>query len=176
MTFGQILHVGRHLHVCISVAMSAARRCMDVASATGSCYHDMDSSFLREYFPYRDQFLPDEQIVSLLESACAAAPDANERQVLKGALISGDRFIEDIEQKKGFLEKHQAVCVEMEGAAVAHVAFVHAVPFGVLRIISDSVEGDGLMEYYRFKPIACALSSEIVCLAMHLATEQAAAQ
>jgi len=47
----------------------------------------------------------------------------------------------------------------MEGAAVAHVAFVNETRFAVIRAISDSADGDATMDYPTFMPIAAKASS-----------------
>ena len=50
----------------------------------------------------------------------------------------------------------------MEGAAVAHVAFINNVPFAVLRAISDSASGDAQMEYPKFVAMAAERSHKII--------------
>ena len=65
--------------------------------------------------------------------------------------------------KERLHEQFQASCVEMEGAAVAHVAYVNQLPFLILRTISDSLRDGAILEYNRFKPLACEQSSRMIC-------------
>jgi adenosylhomocysteine nucleosidase len=62
-------------------------------------------------------------------------------QVVAGPIASSDGFFAG--RGRGELRTcvPEAVCVEMEGAAVAQVCHEHAVPFVVLRTISDVAEG-----------------------------------
>ena len=62
----------------------------------------------------------------------------------------------------GFAEAFGAVACEMEGAAVAQVAYINHTPFAVLRAISDSASGDAQMEYTEFCKLAAARSHAIL--------------
>lgn len=87
--------------------------------------------------------------------ACAAAlgfPAAG------GIIASGDQFISSAE-KKAFLAGHfGAAACEMEGGAIAQVCRLNAVPFCVLRAISDSADDDSAMDYPSFVRMAAARS------------------
>ena len=50
---------------------------------------------------------------------------------------------------------------EMEGCAIAQVAFVNNTPFAVVRAISDSADGEASMDYPTFLPIAAANSQSL---------------
>ena len=50
----------------------------------------------------------------------------------------------------------------MEGAAVAHACYMHSVPCGVLRSISDHANGESEMDYPTFTRIAAAHSQQVV--------------
>lgn len=58
-----------------------------------------------------------------------------------GEIASGDRFIASDSARAAVLAAAPAaLCVEMEGAAVAQVCFEHGVPFACVRTISDSAD------------------------------------
>ncbi len=80
---------------------------------------------------------------------------------LVGTVASGDRFIADRADKERIVSEFSASACEMEGAAVAHVAYVNEVPFAVIRAISDSADGDASMDYPTFLPIAARVSGEL---------------
>jgi len=44
----------------------------------------------------------------------------------------------------------EALCVEMEGAAVAQVCFEYGIPCGVLRVISDSADESAPVDFLAF--------------------------
>jgi len=61
-------------------------------------------------------------------------------RVLVGPMVSGNQFISEESQVKTILTYYpSAICVEMEAAAIAHVAAEFKVPFIILRSISDLV-------------------------------------
>lgn len=64
-------------------------------------------------------------------------------RVVIGDIASGDRFIATHAERE-FVRARvpSAVCVEMEGCAVAQVCYENNIPLGVVRVISDGA-GDG---------------------------------
>lgn len=72
-------------------------------------------------------------------------------KVVIGTVASGDQFIND-GSKNAWLEENvrNIQCVEMEGAAVAQVCYEFDVPFGIVRVISDSAGDDSQVDYEAF--------------------------
>jgi len=62
-------------------------------------------------------------------------------KVLVGDIASGDKFVNNHNDKQAILEALPSVlCVEMEGAAVAQVCYDFGIPFLVIRTISDTAD------------------------------------
>lgn len=80
---------------------------------------------------------------------------------LVGTIATGDRFVYLAEDKSGLNSEFGAVACEMEGGAIAHVAYVNATPCAVVRAISDSLSGDANMEFSHFLPIATRTSTAL---------------
>ncbi len=132
-------------------SLSPAVRVGDVVVATTLAQHDMDASPLypRGEVPLlgrtgfdADPALRDALLAAargfIAEELPRVRPDA---RVHLGAIASGDRFIADDAARAAVLAACPgALCVEMEGAAVAQVCFEHGVPFGCVRTISDSAD------------------------------------
>ncbi len=58
-----------------------------------------------------------------------------------GLIASGDRFVSTDAERDALRSRVPgALCVEMEGAAVAQVAFEYDVPLGVVRAVSDAAD------------------------------------
>ena len=74
----------------------------------------------------------------------------------EGIVATGDRFIATTGDKLALAEEFGAIACEMEGGAIAQVCYVNQTPLCVIRAISDSLEGDGAMEY----PVFLALAAE----------------
>ena len=80
-------------------------------------------------------------------------------------IASGDQFISAEEDRERIVSTFGAVCCEMEGAAIAHVAFLNRLPFLIIRAISDGADDGALMDYPTFEKHA-AESSIKLCLGM----------
>ena len=77
-----------------------------------------------------------------------------------GRVASGDQFIDDEASKQLIVDRYDASCCEMEGAAIAQVACLNKVPFVVVRAISDNAD-DGAVEN-EFEDVAADISSHLV--------------
>ncbi len=135
----------------------------DIAIAKTLVQHDMDTSPLGDPVGLisginKIHFEADEKAVSAFESAVKSV-GANS---VIGTIASGDQFMSDTEKKCVIRDRFNAIACEMEGAAVAHVAYVNRVPFAVLRAISDSASGDAQMEYPKFVAMAAERSHKII--------------
>ena len=83
------------------------------------------------------------------------------RQVFK-TFASGDIFIASKELKEKIVSEFSAICGEMEGGAIAHVAAANGIPFAVLRSISDGGDDEASMDYPTFKKTAAEKSAAII--------------
>lgn len=121
-------------------------------------FHDFDHNILKNYFPYQEYFYADERAVKIAEEI---ARDENIHQIT-GTIVTGDLFVEDSKKKDQLLNDYSALCVEMEGAAIANTAFINDLPFIVVRTISDLADDGGSMTYDEFKVAASDHSAKIV--------------
>ncbi|MBR3844878.1 MAG: 5'-methylthioadenosine/S-adenosylhomocysteine nucleosidase, partial [Clostridia bacterium] len=144
-------------------ALSPALSVGDVAIANSVVQHDMDTSALGDPVG----LISGPNIIHIpAEKSVANGLETVARQLsyntLVGTIASGDQFLSDT-GKKAFIHKtFDAIGVEMEGAAIGHVCYINKVPFGVLRVISDSANGDGAMEYSQFLPMAADRSIQVI--------------
>lgn len=128
----------------------------DVVVADALMQHDMDARplFGRHEIPLlgRERFDADPALSALLlQSAGGFArefasggglPSASAQlQVHHGLIATGDVFVNDNELAHALRERlPDALCLEMEGAAMAQVCHEFGVPFAVMRVISDSAD------------------------------------
>lgn len=134
----------------------------DIVIADKLCQHDMDTTPLGDALGLisginKIYFEADGNAVSILK---AAAGDIN-CKALVGTIATGDKFIASKEDKKAIESEFSAYACEMEGGAVAHVAYVNRTPFAVIRAISDSADGNAEMNYTEFLKIAAERSSAL---------------
>jgi adenosylhomocysteine nucleosidase len=72
-------------------------------------------------------------------------------RIHRGLILSGDRFVSTNEESEALrLGFPEALAVEMEGAAVAQVCHDLALPFAVLRVISDRADHAAHVDFGRF--------------------------
>ena len=79
-----------------------------------------------------------------------------------GRILSGDQFISDKEKKEYLITEFQGDCTEMEGAAVAHSAYLNKIPFVIIRAISDKADDSAEMDYPAFEKAAAMHSAKLV--------------
>lgn len=61
-------------------------------------------------------------------------------KIHKGLIVSGDQFISSVEKAGNLWNTHQALCVDMEAAAIAHTCEINKVPFLCVRAMSDKAD------------------------------------
>ena len=128
----------------------------DLVVSQDAIYHDFDLRFWDRPIGQVPgmgvtAFPADEAMIAC---AYAAAEKVNAGHTRVGRVASGDQFICSKEQKDRIIADTEAICAEMEGAAIAHTAYRNGVPFVILRAISDKADDSADMDYPTFEAIA----------------------
>lgn len=83
--------------------------------------------------------------------------------IVGGSGVSGQAFVDNAEFREYVLATFQAKVLDMESAAVAHVAYANAVPFLAVRSLSDLAGGgEGANEMATFMALASKNSANVV--------------
>jgi adenosylhomocysteine nucleosidase len=132
----------------------------DIVISTECQYHDIDASVLgfpKGTIPFQETsiFPADPDLIQL-------AVEAGE-QIGKQKVLSGDQFISDPQLVRLLHQDLSGVCVEMEGAAVAHVCFLTGVPYVVIRSMSDRADQSAHVNFVEFEKLAAKRSYRLVC-------------
>ncbi|KFF31493.1 5'-methylthioadenosine/S-adenosylhomocysteine nucleosidase [Bifidobacterium bombi] len=106
-------------------------------------YLDSDMRLIAQWKPQTEEFHGDAR---LLEVASAALDDAGINHIV-GTIASGNYFVDTPQKVADVAANTHADAVEMEGAAVAHVAARNDVPSLVIRALSDNAD----TEYEEFR-------------------------
>lgn len=112
---------------------------------TGAMQHDFDARPLvkkRAELPDFNltTFMADHALAERLRTAALKSVERPDL-VVSGVILTGDQIMSRREIRDGVLAEFPAgVCFDMETAAIAHVAFQNQVPWGGLRITSDSAD------------------------------------
>ncbi len=137
----------------------------DLLISRDAMYHDFDCCHFG-YAPGQvpgmesESFPADETMIAY---ATAAAQAVHPGHVQFGRVASGDQFVCSKEKKAAIIATTGGLCTEMEGAAIAHTAWRNAVPFVILRAISDKADDSAEMDYPTFEALAaqrCAAVAE----------------
>ncbi len=145
----------------------------DLVISSDTLEHDMDATgfgYAPGVIPQMDcsTFAADEGLIALARECCGRVnPDIH---AFVGRIVSGDAFISDKEKKAWLSETFHGMCTEMEGAAIAHTAYLNQVPFLIIRAISDKADDSAQMDYPEFEKQAVEHSVNLMlALAQELA-------
>ena len=135
----------------IAGGLNPALHIDDVVIGARMRYLDTDTALIAESAPGLEEFASTPALADIAEQALIeagyraahvggeAGPNAP-KQYLRGTIATGDRFVTGGALRDAAIEATHADCVEMEGAAVAHVATKNGVDCLVLRAISDNCD------------------------------------
>lgn len=136
-------------------ALATDLQCSDTVVATKLVQHDMDTSALGDEVGMISGI--NKVFFDADERACKVLLGAAEKLGLRargGIIASGDRFVCTGEDKASIVLKFGADVCEMEGAAIAHAAFVGNTPFAVVRAISDGANEEAMLDFPTFLKVA----------------------
>ena len=150
----------------VAGGLDTSLKCADTVIATRLAQHDMDTSPLGDPVGLisginKVYFDADKRTVEIL----AAAADELGIRHSEGLIVTGDKFVAGGEERDRILSLFPALACEMEGGSVAHTAYVHGVPFAVIRAISDGADSESVLDYPAFLKIAVK-NSEALTLSL----------
>lgn len=79
---------------------------------------------------------------------------SDEYKCVVGTIATGDIFCTSKKMKDKIRSKFDADCVEMEGAAIAQVAYLSDIPFVIIRSISDTPNGENQIDFNKYLKMA----------------------
>ena len=127
------------INVGVAGALTKDIKIGDIVIGTELVQHDFDLTA----FKRKKGEIPNTGIYIKTDNSMLQKTKEIERSnVHTGVIASGDIFIDNKVMSQKIHDKFKALCVEMEGAAIAQVCFLSNIPFLVLRAISDSPRED----------------------------------
>ena len=101
--------------------------------------------------------------MKLIRLAVEANEEANpDIHTFTGRVVSGDQFVASDEVKEKIRSNFGGLCTEMEGAAIAHTAYLNDISYVIIRAISDKADGSASEDYPTFEKKAIAHSVRLV--------------
>lgn len=160
-----IFHVTHVINTGVAGSLNAKLDIGDILISRDALHHDMDVTI----FGYQlgevpqmgfREFSADEHLIQLAQESCSKVnPDIH---AIIGRVVSGDQFISSKEVKDKLISVFQGDCAEMEGASIAHGAYLNDLPFVIIRAISDKADDSAEMDYPSFERAAAKHSALLV--------------
>ena len=160
-----IFRVSHIINTGVAGSLNAELDIGDILISKDALHHDMDVTI----FGYQPgevpqlglrEFPADERLAALAKESCEKVnPGIN---AIIGRVVSGDQFISDKDTKNRLISLYQGDCAEMEGASIAHGAYLNKIPFVIIRAISDKADDTSEMEYPVFERAAAKHSARLV--------------
>ena len=158
----EVTHV---INTGVAGSLNAKLDIGDILISKDAVHHDMDVSPLG-YAPgivpqmAESYFKADERLIELAMNSCEKVnPDI---RAMKGRVVSGDQFIASKEVKDRLVSLFHGDCAEMEGASIAHGAYLNQIPFVIIRAISDKADDSAQMDYPSFEKAAAGHCARLV--------------
>lgn len=158
----QVTHI---INTGVAGSLNAKLDIGDILISRDALYHDVDVRIFGYQLgevPQMDcrEFKADKAMIEAAVSSCKEVnPDIH---VEVGRILSGDQFISDKAKKETLIADFQGDCTEMEGAAIAHSAYLNKIPFVIIRAISDKADDSAEMDYPTFEREAAKHSAKLV--------------
>ncbi len=158
-------HVTHVINTGVAGSLNNDLNIGDILISKDAVHHDVDVTV----FSYRKgevpqlgvrEFPADPHLIEAAEKAISDnQPELNYRV---GRVASGDQFISSSEVKERIIGEFEADCAEMEGASIAHGAYLNGIPFVIIRAISDKADGSAEEDYPTFEKAAAAHCAKLV--------------
>ncbi|MFV0466401.1 MAG: 5'-methylthioadenosine/adenosylhomocysteine nucleosidase [Lachnospiraceae bacterium] len=137
----------------------------DIVLSTDTVEHDVDVTAFG-HAPGKipgmqvQMFPCSKELRELAKISCEAVN--TDIHVHEGRVVSGDQFISSHEKKAWLTATFDGCCTEMEGAAIAHAAYLNEVPCLIVRAISDKADDSAHVDYPAFEAKAIEHSVHLV--------------
>ena len=145
----------------IAGSMSDDVHFADVVISDQLTYHDVRPKQMTMLFPYKAHFTPNQELIELAKQAGEIVL-SKEYKCHVGKIVTGEQFVTEQALKDRIADAYHPLCVEMEGAAIAHVAEINGVAFVVIRSISDHANENTEVDYNAFEALAANQSASLV--------------
>jgi adenosylhomocysteine nucleosidase len=159
--------IGRLVVCGLAGGLRAGLNVGDVVVGERFVQHDLDASPIYPRFEVPGlgltYFDADASLVGCAESAArefaevfvrdngaTGALGITEPAVHRGQIVTGDQFVKEDKHAELVAAFPDALCVEMEGGAIAQVCHLNGVPFVVVRVISDGADATAAVDFKRF--------------------------
>ena len=150
----------------VAGSLCAALDIGDFVISQDAMYHDFDCSVINPKYSVGQvpgmtvRTFPSNEMLTKLAYTTADTLCPGHAHI--GIVASGDQFVCNKQQKENIVKNTNALCTEMEGAAISHAAYRNNIPVVVIRAISDKADDSAQMDYPTFEAIAAKQCADVV--------------
>ena len=142
--------VGCIINTGAAGALSRDANIYDIVISDMLVMHDFDTAMLINIPGLPETtYTADPRLVAIAQEAAAGLKNRG-IGVHTGIIATGDRFIHKSADRTALHAAHHALCVEMEGAAVAQACAMNNTPFVIIRAISDNADEGAKITFETF--------------------------
>ncbi len=157
--------VSHIINTGVAGSLNNALNIGDIVVSVDAVQHDYDVShigFKKGEIPFTGKYAFEADAFMRQKAVAVAKKVLPDIGVIEGRIASGDQFIASKEQKAKIVGEFAADCAEMEGAAIAQVAYLSQTPFVILRAISDKADESAQVSFDEFQREAAKNSARLV--------------
>lgn len=151
--------VTRIINTGVGGSLTSELTINDFVVSVDAVQHDYDVSpigFARGEIPYTGMVAFPADKALRAKAVEAVRNEAPSSKVMEGRVCSGDQFIATPEQRDSIVSAFGGICAEMEGAAIAQVCHRNAIPYVIIRAISDDSDDMSFEEFQAEAARECA--------------------
>ena len=153
-----LFHVTAIINTGVAGSLNASLDIGDILISKDALHHDVDATI----FGYKPGEVPQLGCREFIADTITCQEVNPDIHVHTGRVVSGDQFISSKEVKERLIREFQGDCAEMEGASIAHGAYLNDIPFVIIRAISDKADDSAEMDYPAFEKAAALHSAKLV--------------
>lgn len=153
----------------IAGSLHKSVRICDIVISSAVTHHDVRKDLMKNWFPFKEEFESDEFLIETAIKASKKIESLNVNYHI-GKIVSGEAFISDCNLRDLIIKEYSPHCVEMEGSAIGHVAYINNIPFLIVRSISDNAD-DNPTNYIDYEKTAANNSALLVLNILNILDE-----
>lgn len=146
-----VMKVDSIINVGVAGGVDSSLAVCDIVIGEKLVQHDFDITAFdhaKGYIPNVGVYLDSDEY--LLRVANEVSKEFTDIGFHNGVIASGDIFCTSDKMSQKINQKFKAMCVDMEGASIAQVAYLSGIPFLVVRSISDIPNNNNRITYEEF--------------------------
>jgi len=122
----------------------------DIVISKDLVTHDFNAEPIIPDYKIPERYVPADGVLVAKASEAAATIQKKGLTIHTGRIATGDSFINESEIKNKLWTDFEALCVEMEGASIAHACWLNEIPFVIVRAISDKADEEAKVSFEKF--------------------------